>query len=119
MVHGIMHACQNNCSWYIEGDVQLTQAESDEEGIGKINKYLVEHSLYFRHQKEYYSLWYVILSLFHATQVNWNEPWLWGLAGFHATTFVSIIITRGRPYLQAAIFCLLGIYLQTVVGCVT
>ena len=41
-------------------------------------------------------------------QVDWNERWLWGLGGFHATTLTAILITRGRPYVQAVIFCLLG-----------
>ncbi|CAI8009232.1 hypothetical protein GBAR_LOCUS6235 [Geodia barretti] len=41
--------------------------------------------------------------------VDWNERWLWGLGGFHATTLTAILITRGRPYVQAVIFCLLAI----------
>jgi hypothetical protein len=41
--------------------------------------------------------------------VDWNERWLWGLGGFHATTLTAILITRGRPYVQAVIFFLLAI----------
>ncbi len=46
------------------------------------------------------------LSLF--SQVDWSEPWLLCLLGFHIGTFVGILLVRKYMYVQAAILGVLG-----------
>jgi len=40
--------------------------------------------------------------------VDWTEPWLLGLLGFHITTAVAVVLLRNHHYAQACILALLG-----------
>lgn len=42
------------------------------------------------------------------SQVDWTEPWLLCLLGFHLSTFVGIVLLREHMYAQAAILAVLG-----------
>lgn len=44
--------------------------------------------------------------LFHGIlfQINWSEPWLIALCGFHIICLLIIILTRGRLNIQILIF---------------
>ena len=41
-------------------------------------------------------------------QVDWTEPWLLGLLGFHITTAVAVVLLRKHHYAQACILAVLG-----------
>ena len=41
-------------------------------------------------------------------QVDWTEPWLLGLLGFHTTTTVAIVLLRNHQLAQACILSVLG-----------
>ncbi len=51
----------------------------------------------------------ICLSVF-LSQVDWTEPWLLCLLGFHLTTFLGIVLLRKHMYGQAAILAVLGVF---------
>ncbi|KAL5466849.1 hypothetical protein EMCRGX_G031000 [Ephydatia muelleri] len=42
-------------------------------------------------------------------KVDWTEPWLLALMGFHTAVFVLIILSRRHQFVQATLLALLGI----------
>lgn len=42
-------------------------------------------------------------------EVNWTEPWLLALMGFHTAVFTLILVSRRHQFVQAVLLALLGI----------